>query len=396
MTGGNWLNNSEVVAGWVFNKKLSIHEIDPALFSSPYDKLMRRLREGESLSDLMSENFGAMNAAMQAADATAADVLSADLTKALAKSKVSYEASALFMSMSKRLERGDDVDVPAMLSVLERMENGEDVFMPLGEVKAEQIVFVPTHYQPIDKYVGGIPDSVLTIIAAPPGVGKTSLLGKIMLAKAAKEKKKKILFFSLEMTMGQIMHRFLEIGVEGKTAAERKDVLNRIITTDRSFTIDEIYAEASRRCRTDDVSMIGIDFADMMVRGENNAGVMEAIYTTTARLAKELKVPIILLAQLNDKYIGGIPQVNHIRWSRMAEAVARLILLIYNPSQLWADQGQDKKNNPLPTDSGRGYLIVGKSSFGTTMGGIGAIAIDWDGKTAWGDKSTGWFSLKGR
>jgi len=390
----NWLNNSEVVAGLVFSKKLSIHEVDPSLFAPPYDKLMLRLRNGDPLSEIMSENFGAVNAAMQASDATAADVLVADMTKALAKSKVDWEGAQLFTSSAKKLERGDDIDGSAILSILERRENGLQVFTPLSEVKPEATVFVPTYYQPIDKYIGGIPDSVVTIVASPPGVGKTSLLGKIMLAKAAKEKKKNILFFSLEMTMGQILNRFLEINVPGKNATERKEVLSRIYATDRPFTIDEIYAETSRRCRTDNISLVGIDFADLMVRGENSAAGMEAIYTTCARLAKEVRVPIILLCQLSEKYVGGMPHVNHIRWSRMADAVARLIILIYNPNQIYVDQGQGKASS-LPTTPDRGFLIIGKSSFGTAMGGIGAIQVAWDGKTSWGDKGLGWFNLSG-
>ncbi len=391
---GNWLNNSEVAAGLVFaKKKLSAHDVDAAQFAPPYDKLIRRLKDGDTLSDLMTENFGAMNSAIQASETVPAEVQASDIIKALSKSKAANDAAVLFSTASRKLERGEDVDVSAILATVQEMENGEDIFRKLSEVKPETNIFVPTHYPPIDKHVGGIPYACLTIIGAPPGVGKTSLLGKIAIASAAKEKKKSVLLFSLEMTMGQILNRFMEIGISKLKVADRKEVMGRIIITDHALTISEIDAEASRKCRSQDISMIGIDFADMTVRGENSAAAMEEVYRTCALLAKRTGVPVVLLAQLNDKYVGGMPQVNHLRWSRMAEAYAALIFMIYNPGQLWVDQGESK-NKTLPHVHGMGYLIIGKSRFGTAAGGIGAIMCEWDGKTSWGDAPGKWFPLK--
>lgn len=189
--------------------------------------------------------------------------------------------------------------------------------------------------------------------------------------------------------MGQVLKRMMEIGSPSKSA------LKRIYCSDQSLTMSQIYAEAATACANGDVAFIGVDFADLVIRGETTSGAMEDVYRNFAILAKHVGVPILLLAQLNDKYVGGIPQVNHLRWSRMAEALAALIILIYNPGRIMVDQGEGSRTNWLDVVPGRGYLLCGKSRFGTKQGALGAIQVAWDGAASWGDKSLGWFQKPG-
>ncbi|MBT9138913.1 MAG: hypothetical protein DDT31_01492 [Syntrophomonadaceae bacterium] len=70
--------------------------------------------------------------------------------------------------------------------------------------------------------------------------------------------------------------------------------------------------------------------------------------------------------------------------------MASLIILVYNPNQIFATQGRDDR---LPAYPDRGYLIVGKSRFGYREGGPGAIQTDFNGKLAWGEESYGWTPL---
>ena len=242
----NWLNNSEVVAGLVFSGRVSVSNVDPSLFAPPYDKLIKRLRDGETVAELTAENFGSVNAGMQAADAMATNMMEADILKALAKSKVSNEGATLFTQAARRFERGEEVDQAVILDLFSRLDTGEDIFTPLSEVKEEEGIYTPSHFKAIDYHIGGFPKSCLTIIAAPPGTGKTSLLGKISLLMAEKEKKKKVLLFTLEMTMGQILKRFLQIGLMGRKVKEKQDILSRIVATDKPLTIAEIEFFASR------------------------------------------------------------------------------------------------------------------------------------------------------
>ncbi len=114
------------------------------------------------------------------------------------------------------------------------------------------------------------------------------------------------------------------------------------------------------------------------------------IYVTFQNLAKRTGIPVILLAQLNrSTYTSGIPKMNHIRYSGLAEAASSLIMLLYNPNQIWADKSG---TSPLPSVEGKGYIILAKSRFGFGTDdngndrGVGALDVDWNGKNSWGNK----------
>jgi replicative DNA helicase len=120
---------------------------------------------------------------------------------------------------------------------------------------------------------------------------------------------------------------------------------------------------------------------------------MGLIYRTLSMLAKKTGIPVVLISQLNRAtYTGGVPKVNHLRYSGMAEAMSALILLIYNPSNIYAGF---TPTTELATVLGYGYLIVGKSRFGFKHGGPGAIQIGWSKEDAsgWADEDNGWFNL---
>lgn len=136
---------------------------------------------------------------------------------------------------------------------------------------------------------------------------------------------------------------------------------------------------------------ICMDFADLMLEREEDEQSVGYIYRKCATLAKKTNTQVILISQLSRAYVGGLPRVHHIRWSGLAEAMAALILLLYNPNQIFANQGKD---NRLPDIPGMGYIIQGKSRFGYKMeGGVGAVQVEWDGKQAWGHQSMGWYPL---
>ena len=69
-----------------------------------------------------------------------------------------------------------------------------------------------------------------------------------------------------------------------------------------------------------------------------------------------------------------------------------MIFLIHNPGMIFVES---TKSEWLPRVQGKGYLILGKSRFGSPRG-LGAIQIPFDGKAAWGDKTSdqSWYPLK--
>jgi replicative DNA helicase len=256
----------------------------------------------------------------------------------------------------------------------------------MSEIAPEENSWILTGWEPIDKFIGGIIKAGLITIGASPGVGKTTLVLKLATSMVKKYKKKKVAIFTLEMTTGQITQRALEVA---KITKEEKE---RILLGDSSFSISDIYATAARYAANEDLSMIAVDFADLLIEGEASESVMGNIYKTLSLLAKKTGVPVVLISQLNrNTYTGGTPKVNHLRYSGMSEAMSALILLIYNPHNILVDTNGGKSE--LETIEGRGYLIEGKSRFGYKKGGPGAVMIEWDGAGGWGDEGLGWYKI---
>jgi len=212
--------------------------------------------------------------------------------------------------------------------------------------------------------------------------GKSSLMVKIF-GEAAKAGKTTAIF-TLEMTNSQITQRLIE--TTGLTKEER----GNIILSDEQMDAEDVYAYGCQLASLHDLHFIGVDFADLMVSGDEDDAKVGKIYRTMAKLAKATKVPVFLLAQLNREYVGGIPRITNLRYSGLAEAMGALIFLLYNPRQIWAKMGTDER---LPLHDGRAYIIAGKSRFGFREGGVGAIEVEWDGLHSWGTKEFGYRDL---
>ena len=385
----DWIGTSEVVVGLVLQKRLSPDVVDPTLLAlGDYRRIIIDLRDGAEMSDLMKAGmFNAIQTCKTAAEI--ADEALPDpheWLSLLEKMKVNEEVADTLEKEARRLRAGDDPHIGDILVAVEHLGQGKRTLRPASEIEpaTDEKVWVATGWKPIDDYVGGIPQAGLIIVGGPPGTGKTGLAVKMMCKKVKKDGKK-ALMFSAEMTGPQVVQRLIDI------EDPNKKVMKNIYISEAMMNVDAIYAEASLACSSEgDVGLIVIDFADLIIQGESNTGNMEHVYRTTKWLAKQSGVPVLLIAQLNEGYTGGPPKINHLRWSRLAEGLGDLILLIYNPNRVIADHGSGK--SWLPTNvPDMGYIIVGKSKFGTKQGGVGAIQLNWDGRAAWGDKECNWF-----
>ena len=341
---------------------------------------------GKSDEDIATAHFASYKAAMAAAEAT--EALDLDELGMLEMAYHRVEVARQLEPILKKLKLGDDADVNKARMLLHRFEEGRIGLVPLSSVKPEKEVYLRSFYPPLDIELGGLPKSGLTITAGPPGTGKTSLCIRI-LGSAAHLGKKKVAFYSLEMTMAQVAYRQIQIMDIPKTAKDR------FLITDQSYLLEDIAVEIERAIAAHpDIYFIGIDFADLLIEGEETTSKASELYRTLAKLARDTDVPILLMAQLSGNYVGGLPRIHHIRWSRLAEAMASQILLIYNPDRVWADLGE-AKNSPLQWVKNKAYIIVGKQRLDPRHPTVGAFMISWNGKSAWGNKSEGWFELAG-
>lgn len=302
----------------------------------------------------------------------------------------SYKAD-VFHREAKKLERGGESDDTKILEVLNTDYN-TSIFVRGDEIEEGPQPHRLTYYDPIDKFCGdpghpeirGVPEASLIIIAGMPGFGKTTILAQILgnMAKAGK----KSLFFSLEMTSKQAVNRI--IGTTGVTKDERKNIR----VAQNLMTSGRIRAIAEREIARDkDIYAVGIDHAEYAIApGEVNESAVGQVYKDCAALAKSTGVPVFLIGTLNRLANSGIPRINQIRYSSMAEYAAANIVLLYNPNQTDTDIG---KSDQLPIFDGEGYLILGKCRYGFREGGPGAIRVPFDGTFGWGDKAISWVSL---
>jgi hypothetical protein len=401
-----WLDRTEIVTGLILAGCIEANIVNAEDFYPPYNDIIGLLRKGATQEDVVTKHgFSYIQIANMAANAVMVDGAEKrpiDWLNLLEQAASFYRYGEELAGMADKLMMGQPVDPGKLLQFVSELNLGHRALTPLDQVEPEAGQWIKTGYNPIDEYIGGIPKAGLTILAGGTGIGKTTLALKVALSmvrhyKGTKKKgsrKKddweeapgKVAIFSLEMLLSQIMARFINLD-DTITKEER----SRILASESAYTVGEIYAVAARTAANENLKAIIIDFADMLVEGEQSEAVMGVIYRSLAVLAKTTGVPVILIAQLNrTQYTSGIPRINHIRYSGMAEMMSALVLLLYNPSATVADA---QANQILPFYEDKGYIIVGKSRFGFKKGKPGAIQVDFRGETGWGEIGYGYWDV---
>ncbi|MEO0338809.1 MAG: replicative DNA helicase [Bacteroidota bacterium] len=232
---------------------------------------------------------------------------------------------------------------------------------------------VPTGFTDLDRLTSGWQPSDLIILAARPGMGKTSFV--LSLARnAAKDFKKAIAIFSLEMSALQLAQRIISMEAEVSShklrngqledyewqqlqvAIERISEAPIYIDDTPGINVFELRAKCRRLKMQHDIQMVVIDYLQLMSGGgENSKGNREqevsAISRALKMLAKELSVPVIALSQLSRavEVRGGSkrPQLSDLRESGSIEQDADMVAFIYRPEYyqiLEDEEGQSLKN----------------------------------------------------
>ena len=219
------------------------------------------------------------------------------------------------------------------------------------------ITGVPSGFTDIDRLTSGWQPSDLIIIAARPGMGKTSLT--LSLAKnTAMMFGKGVAIFSLEMSEVQLSDRLLsmESEIQGSairsgrleqhewqklhTAAEKISDLPIYIDDTPGIGVMELRAKCRRLKMQHDIQLVIIDYIQLM-RGVddgkkgNREQEVSAISRSLKGLAKDLNVPVIALSQLSRavETRGGTkrPQLSDLRESGAIEQDADIVSFIYRP-----------------------------------------------------------------
>lgn len=376
-----WLDRSELVAGKVLLKEIKPESVEPWILHEPYDRLITALQNGEevtALYDIVGISF--MESARVAARKVNGDT--DEYIKICKESALRVDAGFNLAPIVKRWTNGSskEDDIIEAKQVLAKLGEAETTTIPLSQAKDVSVVWRPTNWDVWDTHFMGLPESSLIVIGAPPGTGKTSLLGKLFMQGGLMDKTS--LFFSLEMTKEQVKYRFKQLDPMYMKSHDRQD---KILVTDGALTLSEITAEAGRiAAKHENLHIIGVDFADMIIPERwqrNSVDMVDNIYRTLAALAKRLKTPVVVLSQLSGSYINGRPRLNHLRGSRLIEALAGLAVMLYNPHQIDINQEDDG----FYVSNDVGWFILGKSRYGFTRDGLIAVAVHWEGERGWGE-----------
>ena len=262
------------------------------------------------------------------------------------------------------------------------------VFDRLDELSQSDNAFpgLSTGLRDLDAKINGLNKSDLLLIAARPGMGKTSIALNIALA-VAKKTDKTVAFFSLEMSREQLAMRLLssEALVENtrlKTGALRETdwekiaaaatVLNKVdVRIDDNPMLS--VADMNAKCRRlDNLGLVVIDYLQLMTSaggktgGENRQQVVSDMSRMLKIMAKELNVPVICLSQLsraNEKRDDKRPMLSDLRESGAIEQDADIVLFLYRDD--YYNEDSEKHNIA--------ECIVAKNRHGET----GKVELRW-------------------
>lgn len=249
--------------------------------------------------------------------------------------------------------------------IISLSESIEDVKRKIEIIRQQKknVTGIPTGFSTLDELTTGFHPGEFIVIAARPGVGKTSFaLNMLLNACVNTQEKSTGLIFSLEMTSDQLIQRMLctAAGISGQKL--RKGIISQNDAHNISFSLNEfaksniyiddstsgtpidIKAKARRLKREKDLDFLVVDYLQMMRLGraaENKQIEVTEISRSMKLLAKELSIPVIALAQLSrsPEKRGGDkkPILSDIRDSGSIEQDADVVIFIHRKFETFTD-----------------------------------------------------------
>lgn len=236
-------------------------------------------------------------------------------------------------------------------------DTAQTVFAEIQERKANpgRLIGVPTGFHDLDTYLAGLQKSDLLILAARPSMGKTGLA--LNIAANVARNGNTVLFFSLEMSKGQLVQRLISCEAEVNGEALRSgdysifhgerimqavgDLGNWPMFIDETggITVQEMRSKARIvQQQQGEIGLIVVDYLQLMSgtksRGKEAGRVEEVseISRGLKALAKDLQVPVLALSQLSravESRQDKKPMLSDLRESGSIEQDADIVMFIY-------------------------------------------------------------------
>ncbi|WP_427847014.1 replicative DNA helicase [Corynebacterium pygosceleis] len=213
---------------------------------------------------------------------------------------------------------------------------------------------VPTGFTDLDQLTNGLHGGQMIIVAARPGVGKSTLALDFMRSCSVAHGKPSVLF-SLEMSKSEIVMRLLsaEAGVDlarmrsGRMTDRDWDLLTRrvprvadaplYIDDSATLTMMEIRSKARKLAQQQPLALVVVDYLQLMSSGKRVESRQQEVSEFSRQLkllAKELDVPVVAISQLNrgpETRTDKRPQLSDLRESGSLEQDADMVMLLHRP-----------------------------------------------------------------
>jgi replicative DNA helicase len=274
-------------------------------------------------------------------------------------------------------------------------ETVERIDMLYSRENKNDVIGLPSGFVDLDRMTSGLQGGDLLIIAARPSMGKTTLAMNIV-EHVALEARKPVAVFSMEMSGAQLAMRMIgSVGRvdqhELRTGTFQESDWERLTHTLGKLSEAQLYIDDTaglnalevrsrarrlhRQCSDfGGLALIVVDYLQLMSgtragREENRATEIAEISRSLKGLAKELKVPVVALSQLNrsvEQRQDKRPMMSDLRESGAIEQDADVILFIY----------RDEVYNPDSPRKGIAEIIIAKQRNGP----VGKIDLTFIGK----------------
>ncbi|OUN05458.1 replicative DNA helicase [Flavonifractor sp. An92] len=345
------------------NYVLQLMEITPTAANvKEYAGIVR----DKSLLRRIAETAGALTAMVQEGTGTAQEVLEA-------------AEQRIYAIRQGRNVQGLEHISSVILSVYER----------LAELAAsdQAVPGLSTGLPDVDMAISGLNKSDLILLAARPGMGKTSFALNLLLH-AGKFSGKTVVFFSLEMSREQLCMRLIsgESFVDNKklvTGRLNEEDWGRIAAASAALNKTQILiddnpslsvADMNAKCRrVDNLGLVVIDYLQLMTsaggttrQGDNRQQVVSDISRALKIMAKELNVPVLCLSQLSrgpESRSDKRPMLSDLRESGAIEQDADIVMFLYRDDYY----NEDSENHNLAE------CIIAKNRHGETR----TVELQW-------------------
>lgn len=295
-----------------------------------------------------------------------------------------------------RSGRDSSALTPLSSSMVETLGNLQRLSGP----DADKYKGIPTGFRLLDAVLTGLGRGDLIILAARPGMGKTSFALNIA-TNVAEKQHVPVAVFSLEMTKEQLTNRILssKAGIDSQAfrtgalttqdwedlalASEQLHDAPIYLDDTSNITITEMKAKIRRINQEPSHPKIGlviVDYLQLMSSGqriENRVQEISGITRNLKIMAKEMNVPIIALSQLSRAVekqgasSGHRPQLSDLRDSGSIEQDADCVLFLYREAYYDSQRGEGAPE----ADAGMAECIVAKNRHGETSN----VPLGWDG-----------------